>query len=130
MSLRHRPRLVSAPETRRSPHRIRVGIAGAIALALVVGATIVGADAKAATTTTGASTTLALPTFAHTKTESFAVAGWWKTWSLTTVPWHTNVVTEGTDRFLRVNFPAGSHNGTSFDLPTGTADAAHLQYRI
>ena len=101
-----------------------------IALVLALSTAPGTAEAAKAPKSTAATTETAAPTFANTKVEAFATAGWWKTWGLTTAPWRTAIVTEGTERFMRVNFPAGSHNGTSFDWMTGTSDAAHLRYRV
>ncbi len=110
--------------------RPRSRIVGALATIVfvfgVLAAATFSAEADAATT----GTTLAAPAYANSKTEAFATAGWWKTWDLTTAPWHSSVVAEGTARFLRVSFPAGSHNGTSFDWMTGDSDSAHIQYRV
>ncbi|HEX4820937.1 MAG TPA: hypothetical protein VFV00_12095 [Acidimicrobiales bacterium] len=104
--------------------RARTLVTAAIVLSLVFGVTA----ARATTTppTPAAPTT----TFDNHMVESFSASGWWNAWGLTTMPWHTTMVTEAGNQFLRVNFPAGSHNGTSFDWLTGTADAAHIQYRI
>lgn len=121
---------LSTASSQSCPRSRRLGQATAAlvtALALVLGTTTVGADAKPALKAAVAAST---PAYAHSRTEAFSTTGWWKTWGLTTLPWHTAVVTEGTSQFLRVNFPAGSHNGTSFDLLTGTSDSAHLQYKI
>ena len=108
--------------------RALAGVALAVLMAVAAAAT--GAEtAKAAPTPTPKATTT-LAAFAHTKVESFTTTGWWQTWGLTTLPWHTALVTEGTNRLLRVNFPAGSHNGTSFGWLTGTSDSAHIRYRI
>jgi len=102
----------------------RTVLAAIVALSLVFGVTA----ARAGTTPTTPSPPAT--TFANHEVESFSGNGWWSAWGLTTMPWHTTMVTEGANQFLRVNFPAGSHNGTSFDWLTGTADAAHIQYRI
>jgi len=101
----------------------RTVLAAAITLSLVFGVTA----ARAENTST---TPPAPPTFTNSKTESFSTPDWWKTWGVTAVPWHSSVVTEGASQFLRVNFPRGSHNGTSFEWYTGTADAAHIRYRL
>ena len=109
------------------PQRQRRLLVVAIALSLLVGLTAVAANAQG--TAPGAAATSPSP-YTYTKTETFGATNWWTTWGLTSKPWHTALVTESGNQFLRVGFPAGSHNGTSWKLPTGTSDAARIQYRI
>jgi len=107
------------------------GSRGLLTMALVIsllGLTAVAANAQGATTTSTAQAPVS--PYTYTKTETFGATGWWRTWGLTSAPWHTSLVAESGDQFLRVGFAAGSHNGTSFDLPTGTSDSARIQYRI
>jgi hypothetical protein len=113
-----------------------MALAIALLLAFTVNTASAGAKPRAATTTTSTTTatTVAPATtttgYANTKVETFSTTGWWQTWGLSALPWRTSMVTEGTSQFLRVNFPAGSHNGASFDWLTGASDSAHIRYRI
>jgi hypothetical protein len=101
----------------------------AITLSLFLELSAVAAQAKGTKPAALTATTTTSP-YTFTKTEAFGTASWWKTWGLTAAPWHTSVVTEDGNPFLRVGFPAGSHNGTAFSLPTDTSDAAHIRYRV
>ena len=101
----------------------------AITISLLLGLTAVAADAKGVKTVASTSTAPASP-YSYTKTETFSATKWWSTWQLTSAPWHTSLVTENGNQFLRVAFPAGSHNGTSFDWQTGSSDTARVQYKI
>lgn len=100
----------------RGSRAMRRALALVFAVALV--ATTISADAAT------------VSPYTYTKTEGFDGPNWWRTWGLTAAPWHTSVVTEGASRFLRVGFPAGSHDGTSFKWSTGTSDTARIRYRI
>ena len=74
-------------------------------------------------------TTAAVPTYQHRFTDAFSSSTWYTAWG-TTRPWHTSVVTSGTDSFLRVAFLGGTHDGSSWFFKTGDADHAHLRYRL
>ena len=102
----------------------------AIAVSLFLELSAVAAQAKPPKRTAAPAAAITTSPYSFTKTETFGATQWWKTWGLTAAPWHTSLVTESGNQFLRVGFPAGSHNGTAFKLPTGTSDAARVQYRI
>jgi len=109
----------------------------AVTLAATAGAAPAGAKPKSPTTTTTTSSSTTTTTTATTSSPytnrrvvDFSATDWWQAFGLTAAPWHTVRVNEGTGPQLRVAFPKGTHNGTSWFLPTGASDVAHLRYRI
>lgn len=86
------------------------------------------------TTTTVAPTTTAppAPTYANRLVETFddAPATWWSDWGLAKQPGNTAVDSTTANRFLSVVWWQGRHDGASWFLHTGDADAVHLRYRM
>lgn len=65
------------------------------------------------------------------RAEGFDTPTWWQRWGMATAPFNTEVVDDGAGGgFLRVHIAAGSHDGSSFLLPTGNADHVRLTYRL
>jgi hypothetical protein len=87
--------------------------------------------APTTTTTTAAPLDTVLSTVSTITSESFSTTTWWAAHGLLARPWHTGVIV-GPDGnpFLRTQIAAGTHDGTSFQLPTGLADHVRLTYRL
>lgn len=99
-----------------------------VALA-TAGAVVVGAvTAGAATTTPTASATVSAPNPAFY--ETFSNPTWYRNWGLAGQPWHSAILAEGGNAFLRVGIRKGAHDGTSFFKSTGNYDAVTMRYRI
>jgi hypothetical protein len=98
------------------------------AVAAVAALTLVPTMAARAETTTPPVTEAGATTIT---TETFSSQTWWAAHGLTSRPWHTGVFT-GTDGnpFLRTLIAQGAHDGTSFQLKTGTADHVRLTYKL
>jgi hypothetical protein len=63
--------------------------------------------------------------------ETFDSVRWYERWGLADAPWHTTRRTSPLDgTYLRVTFAPGEFNGSSWALPTGTADDVTLSYRV
>lgn len=107
-----------------------MALAIALVLSSVANTAIAGAKPRSTSSTATATAASAPAVYTNTKTETFSTNDWWRSWAFGSLPWRTSNVKEGTSRFLRVNFPAGSHNGASFDWLTGESDAVHIRYRI
>ena len=108
-------------------------LAFAITAALLLGVTAVAAEAKtkrAGQVQTTTTTVATAPSYLHQKTETFGTRTWWQAWGLQSAPWHTTLVTEAGNQFLRVGYAAGSHDGTAFKWKTGDADSARIRYRL
>jgi hypothetical protein len=67
--------------------------------------------------------------YSQSRQEGFQ-PGWYNGWGFGQ-PWHSGsmVDTDGST-FLRTRIVAGTHDGTSFELPMPGADVAHLRYRV
>ena len=69
--------------------------------------------------------------YANRTEETFDDVGWWRGWGMTSAPQRTAVLAEPDgNRLLQVKFGAGTHDGTTFFYPTGTADEVHVRYRM
>jgi hypothetical protein len=96
-------------QTARMPRLARSLLAVVVLAAAVAGAP----EARAATT------------------ETFTSPTWWRAHGFAAAPWNTEVVEDASGNpFLRVHIDRGHHDGTSFLLPTGSADHVRLTYRI
>jgi hypothetical protein len=94
-------------------------------------ATTTTTAAPATTTTTAAPITPILDTVTNITSETFDSLTWWALHGLAARPWHTGVLAAADgNRFLRTQIAQGTHDGTSFFLPTGTADHVRLTYRL
>jgi hypothetical protein len=102
---------------------IRTALAGVLALAV---AATGAAVAQGATPTTPTAPVAPAPAF----TETFTSPTWFTSWGRASNPWHSRVVTEGTNKFLQVSIAKGAHDGTSFFKFTGDHDVVTLRYRI
>ena len=130
------------PRTLRSPGRARLAVA-VLAAGLTLAAVSPAAAKPGATTTTASSTsttsttatavaadTAATPAYAHRMVETFDSPYWFQNWGIASVPQRTGIVSVGGSLALGVKFSAGTHDGSTWMFPTGTADDVHLRYRI
>ena len=87
------------------------------------------ASAPAPTTTTPPAPP-ASDTYDHRVEEGFASASWWRDWGLGSAPLRTGIITGRGESALGIRVEKGTHDGTSWMLPTGDADDVHVQYRL
>lgn len=122
-----------------------VAASGVVALLVPTTAVTAGASTSRRLTTPRTTATTVAPTatspdatspaasttYAHRLVETFDDAStWWSKWGLSRAPGYTAVDQTTTDPFLSVVWFRGGHDGSSWFLHTGAADAAHLQYRM
>jgi hypothetical protein len=96
------------------------------ALAVLLALVAVAAAATGARGATPVAPTRPTPSFV----ERFSSPTWFQSWGRSSAPWHSEVLSEGGNRFLRVSIAKGAHDGTSFFKFTGDHDAVTLRYRV